>query len=118
MPSRSSRTCSTRRATYLEASRAHPPVLAHGLPAARLQGLLNHLEVHKHERDERAVLDVLAVLEGHVTRDESRGWWRSLLDRLECWIRSVPTWRIATFWRYALKGLGPCPMDPLPYDGV
>ena len=32
--------------------------------------------------------------------------------------RSVPTWRIATFWRYALKGLGPCPMDPLPYGGV
>ena len=32
--------------------------------------------------------------------------------------RPVPTWRIATFWRYALKGLGPCPMDPLPYDGV
>ena len=58
--------------------------LAHGLPAARLQGLLNHLEVHKHERDERAVLDVLAVLEGHVT---SREEVEELLDRLECWIR-------------------------------
>ena len=32
--------------------------------------------------------------------------------------RPVATWRIATFWRYALKGLGPCPMDPLPYGGV
>lgn len=52
------------------------------LPAQRANQLVAHLVTHREERDARATMDVVAVLEQHAPREHVM----TLIDTLECWL--------------------------------